>query len=52
MYSPVLVSTLITSPSLTNIGTLTTAPVSSVAGFKALVAVLPLTPGSHSVINY
>lgn len=51
MYSPVLVSTLITSPSLTNIGTLTIAPVSSVAGFIALVAVFPLTPGSDCVIN-
>ena len=40
MYSPVLVSTLIVSPSLTNIGTLTTAPVSNVAGFIAFVAVM------------
>ena len=51
MYSPVLVSTLIVSPSLTNIGTLTTAPVSNVAGFIAFVAVLPLIPGSAWVIN-
>ena len=51
MYSPVLVSTLIVSPSFTNIGTLTCAPVSNVAGFIAFVAVLPLTLGSHCVIN-
>ena len=47
MYSPVLVSILITSPSLTNIGTLTIAPVSTVAGFNALVVVFPFTPGSE-----
>ena len=29
-----------------NIGTLTTAPVSNVAGFIAFVAVFPFTPGS------
>jgi hypothetical protein len=33
MYCPVLVSTKISSPILTNNGTLTTAPVSRVAGF-------------------
>ena len=31
-------------------GTCTVAPVSTMAFFIALVAVLPLTPGSHSVI--
>ena len=51
MYSPVLVSTLITSPSFTNIGTFTTAPVSNVAGFIAFVAVFPFIPGSACVIN-
>ena len=45
-YSPVRVSTFITSPSLTNIGTWTVAPVSTVTGFKTLVAVSPFTPGS------
>ena len=39
-------SILITSPSLMKIGTLTSAPVSTVAGLVTLVAVLPLTPGS------
>lgn len=33
IYCPVLVSTNISSPIFTNSGTLTTAPVSSVAGF-------------------
>src|SRR6476619_2716451 len=37
------------SPVFTNIGTLTTAPVSSVAGFVTLETVSPLTPGSVSV---
>jgi len=37
---------LILSPSFTNKGTLTVAPVSTVAGFVAPVAVLPLIPGS------
>ena len=32
-----------------NIGTVTTAPVSTVAGFVTFVAVLPLTPGSVAV---
>lgn len=34
MYWPVLVSTSISSPMLTNKGTFTTAPVSRVAGFE------------------
>ena len=34
------------SPSETNSGTLTTAPVERVAGFEPPVAVSPLTPGS------
>ena len=46
MYSPVRVSIWITSPSLMNRGILTSAPVSSVAGFRVLVAVLPARPGS------
>src|SRR2546425_9549679 len=45
-YSPVRVSTLTTSPSLRNNGTLTTAPVSRVAGFVPPWAVSPRTPGS------
>lgn len=45
-YVPFSVSTLIRSPSLMNSGTFTMAPVSTVAGLVALVAVLPLTPGS------
>ena len=49
MYSPVLVSTRIISPSLMKIGTLISAPVSSVAGFVTFVAVSPFTPGSVSV---
>ena len=51
MYSPVLVSILIVFPSSTNIGTITVAPVSTTAVFIAVVAVFPLTLGSHSVIN-
>jgi len=39
MYSPVRVSTLILSPWLTNRGTATVSPVSSVAGFEVPVAV-------------
>jgi len=42
MYSPVLVSILILSPMFTNKGTCTTAPVSTVAGFEAPVAVSSL----------
>src|SRR3954465_13437798 len=42
-------STLTLSPTLTNIGTWTTAPVSSVAGFVTFETVSPLTPGSVSV---
>ena len=34
------------SPSFINKGTWTSSPVSKVAGFKALVAVFPLCPGS------
>lgn len=45
-YSPVLVFTLISSPSFTNKGTLTVAPVSTVAGFNVRVAVSPFMPGS------
>src|SRR6476660_330829 len=45
-YSPLLVLTRINSPSFTNKGTITVAPVSTVAGFKVLVAVSPLKPGS------
>src|SRR5918999_5004098 len=43
MYSPVRVSTLFFSPISTNSGTLTTAPVSRVAGFLPPVAVSPRT---------
>jgi len=39
------------SPSFTNRGTGTIAPVSTVAGFNTLVAVFPLTAGSVFVIN-
>ena len=42
---------MIISPCSTKSGTCTTAPVSSVAGFVAPVAVFPLTPGSDSVIR-
>src|SRR5579884_1696367 len=45
-YCPVRVSMRILSPGFTNRGTLTTAPVSSVAGFVTLLAVSPRTPGS------
>jgi len=41
-YDPALVSTLMKSPTLINKGTLTSAPVSIVAGLVALVAVFPL----------
>ena len=50
-YSPVLVSILITFPISTNNGTITFAPVSTIAGFVAPVAVSPLKPGSVSVIS-
>lgn len=50
-YSPVLVSILILSPCSTNRGTFTFAPVSTVAGLVAPVAVSPLNPGSVSVIS-
>ena len=46
-YSPVRVSTLITSPSLMKRGTWTVAPAATVAGLVALVAVLPFTAGSQ-----
>lgn len=49
-YSPVRVSITIVSPCSTNKGTYTVAPVSTTAGFVALVAVFPLKPGSDSVI--
>src|SRR6476660_4863739 len=48
MYRASRVSTRITSPTLTNRGTATTAPVSSVAGLVTLETVSPLTPGSVS----
>ena len=50
-YSPVLVSILMTSCSSTNKGTFTVAPVSTVAGLVAPVAVSPLNHGSVSVIS-
>ena len=46
-YSPVLVSIFNLSPRFTNKGTYTTAPVSTVQGLVAPVAVLPFSPGSH-----
>ena len=47
MYEPERVSTLMRSPMLTNSGTLTVAPVSSVAGLlPPPEAVSPFTPGS------
>lgn len=51
MYSHVRVSILILSPVLMNRGTLISAPVSTVAGFVAFVAVSPLIPGSVSVTS-
>ncbi len=45
-YWPLFVSTLMWSSSFIKSGTLTFAPVSSTAGFNALVAVLPFSPGS------
>src|SRR6185437_10336592 len=44
-------STLILSPTFTNSGTCTTAPVSSVAGLVTLETVSPLIPGSVSVTS-
>ena len=41
----------ILSPSLMNRGTRISAPVSTLAGLRVLVAVLPLKPGSVSVIS-
>ena len=50
-YSPVLVSILITSSlSQQTVVHIRVAPVSTVAGFVAPVAVSPLKPGSVSVI--
>src|SRR5690606_19872004 len=46
-YSPVRVSTRITSPSGTNSGTRTTAPVSSLAGLVPPLLVSPRTPGDR-----
>jgi len=46
-YSPVLVLIRIVSPSFTNKGTFTVAPVSTVAGLRARVAVSPFRPGSQ-----
>ena len=46
MYSPVLVSIFITSPMLTNIGTVSSYPFSNVAGFPDVVVVFPANPGS------
>ena len=50
-YSPVLVSMRITSPWLMKSGTLTSAPVSTVAGLVEPVAVSPRTPGSVAVTS-
>ena len=47
-YSPVSVLIRMTSPTLTNAGTCTTRPVSSVAGLTCAAAVAPLMPG-HGV---
>ena len=51
MYSQVLVSILILSPISIKSGTLISAPVSSIAGFVAFVAVFPANPGSVSVTS-
>ena len=48
-YSPVSVLIRMTSPVVTNDGTLTTSPVSSVAGLIWAEAVAPLMPGEVSV---
>src|SRR6185312_8300021 len=50
-YSPVRVSTLMTSSWLTNSGTRTTAPVSRVAGLPPPPEVSPRTPGSVPTIS-
>src|SRR5690554_490836 len=50
-YSPERVSTLSTSPITINRGTLTTAPVESVAGFEPPCAVSPFIPGSVSTTS-
>ncbi len=50
-YSAVSVLTRILSPSLTNDGTCTTRPVSSVAGFTCALAVAPLMPGTVSLTS-
>src|SRR5687768_12758589 len=50
IYALVRVSILIHSPSLTNSGTATVAPVLILAGLVTLVAVSPRAPGSVSVI--
>src|SRR4030095_816003 len=47
-YSALRVSTLIRSPGLTNSGTCTTSPVSSVAGLRAPDTRSPWMPGSVS----
>src|SRR5690625_41272 len=49
-YSPLRVSTLMTSPSWTNNGTRTVAPVSRWAGLPPLPEVSPRRPGSVSTI--
>ena len=51
-YFPSAVDTRILSPSLINIGTFITIPVSSSASFIAVDVVFPLTPGSDLVIRY
>lgn len=50
MYLPVAVSILILSPSLINNGTFTAAPVSTLAGLVALVAVFPLRPVLYKLL--
>ena len=50
-YSPVLVLTRTLSPALIKSGTWISAPVSILAGFLTPWAVLPLIPGSVSVIS-
>src|SRR3990172_1385017 len=48
MYAPVLVSTLMRSPSFTNSGTCTILPVSTLAGLVPAEERSPFTPGSDS----
>ena len=51
-YSPVRVSTRMTSPSLINAGATNSAPVSTFTGLVTFVAVSPLAPGSqYSTVN-